>query len=234
MPAVTERFDQLTIALQRRELNDFTNFRTGANGELVAVLRQLAAGDRTGGVWLWGETGRGKSHLLEATCEAAQASRQRALYLPLGRLERRIHLLDDLAADLLALDDVDAWLGMPALEQRLMALYQDAQESGTRLLLASAQSAQRCAFSLADLASRCRALPGFEVLRPTDADLREILAAHAGRRGLELGTAVLDFWLNRSPRTLPVLLAQLDALDDRALAEQRRVTIPLIKEVLGL
>ena len=40
--------------------------------------------------------------------------------------------------------------------------------------------------------------------------------------------------LHRAPRVLPALLGQLAVLDARALVEQRRITVPLIKAELGL
>ena len=58
--------------------------------------------------------------------------------------------------------------------------------------------------------------------------------AAARRKGLTLEEAVLDFWLHRVSRNLCDLLSDLELLDDAALVEQRRVTIPLIKDVLKL
>ena len=54
------------------------------------------------------------------------------------------------------------------------------------------------------------------------------------RKGLILEESVLDFWMHRSSRHLPDLLEQLEVLDVAALAAQRRLTIPLIKEVLEI
>ena len=226
---------QLTIPLYQRELNDFENFHLGRNGELLKQLSGLVSEDRFQGIWLWGEPGRGRSHLLQASCQAMDSvSQQQALYLPLALLPRDPLVLEGLQATLVALDDVDAWLGDHALEVSLMALYQDRLAAGGRLLFAARQSAQQTRFALPDLASRVRALPGYEVLPLDDEGLRAVLSRVARRQGLILSDSVLDFWLHRSVRSLPELLRQLEALDARSLSEQRRVTIPLVKEVLAL
>jgi len=50
------------------------NFVAGDNVELLATLHALAAGQaRERFIYLWGESGSGKSHLLEAVANAAQA-----------------------------------------------------------------------------------------------------------------------------------------------------------------
>lgn len=236
---MSERRVQLTIPLQQRVLNRFDNFYAGTNAELISRLRALArqAPDRPRGelgLWLSGEPGSGRSHLLEATCQDVEQSGRRALYVPLRELPREPRVLESLRADLIALDDVHAWLGERQLEAMLMGLYQGQLQTGGSLLISGAGTAQQARFVLADLASRFRALAGFRVQPPDDAGLRSILTDAAHRQGLVLTEGVLDYWLHRAVRSLPALLDQLRLLDERALSEQRRVTIPLIKEVLGL
>lgn len=231
---MTERRRQLTIDLHQQDLHQLDNFDAGGNGELVEAIRGLAAGARTPGLLVWGPGGCGRSHLLQAACHAAEAGGRRSLYLPLALLPRDPEVLENLGAGLVALDDVDAWLGTRSLEAALMGLYQRQFDSQRAVLVSAGAPAQRLAFALPDLASRLRALPGFSVRPPDDSGLRRILVAAAHRQGLILADPVLDFWLSRAPRSLPGLLAQLRALERRSLAEQRRITIPLVKEVLAL
>lgn len=231
---MSDRGTQLTFPLKLKGLKHFGNYHIGANAELVARLRTLPTDAGTLGYWLWGQPGRGRSHILQASCHKVESDGRRAVYLPFDLLPRDPLILDGLEADLVALDDVDLWLGDETLETNLMALYQRCLEAGASLLCSADLSAQQSKFAIADLGSRLRALAGFEVLPPDDEGLRAILAGAAGRQGLELTDSVLDFWLHRSTRSLPILLQQLEHLDATALAEQRRVTIPLIKQVLAL
>ncbi len=236
-PAVitlADRTRQLPIPLRARVLNRFGNFHTGANGELVCRLKALAVEGDGMGVWIRAEPGSGRSHLLEAACQAAEQAGRRALYVPLSELPGGVEVLDALEADLVALDDVDVWLGDRSRETALMAVYQGQLQRGGQLIAAALHPAQRIRFRLPDLASRFRALPGYRVSPPDDRGLRDILTAAAHRQGLTLTEPVLDYWLHRAVRSLPELLAQLKRLDEQALAEQRAVTIPLIKETLSL
>lgn len=69
--------------------------------------------------------------------------------------------------------------------------------------------------------------------RPDDAACKEILAQRAALRGLELPEPVADYLLRRCSRDLSTLLALLDRLDLAALAQQRRLTIPFVREQLA-
>jgi len=229
---MTERHAQLTIPLTLPAVHRLEDFDSGANGELLARVRELAAGS-VAGLWLWGPPGSGRSHLLQGACQAAEIRGARARYLPLARLPRDPDVLEGIA-ELVAVDDVDVWLGERELEIALLGLYQAQLDAGHGLLLAAGERASALTFALPDLESRFRSLMSFAVAPPDDAGLRRILTAKARERGLALSDGVLDYWLHRGPRSLPVLLAQLAVLDTRALVEQRRITVPLIKSELSL
>ena len=64
----------------------------------------------------------------------------------------------------------------------------------------------------------------------TDAEKEEALRTHATSRGLALPTDVLKYLMTHMPRDLSTQIAILDALDGYALAAQRSITVPLIRE----
>ncbi|HVF34875.1 MAG TPA: DnaA regulatory inactivator Hda, partial [Candidatus Saccharimonadia bacterium] len=63
---------------------------------------------------------------------------------------------------------------------------------------------------------------------------REVLKARASQRGFELEAPVLEFLFRRYPRDLGALLELLDRLDRHSLAEQRRITVPFLRRIMGL
>ena len=64
---------QLALGISPPPQPTLDNFVPGANAELLARLRELRAGSfRDSVLYLWGEAGSGKSHLLRA-CAAAHA-----------------------------------------------------------------------------------------------------------------------------------------------------------------
>lgn len=234
---MSRRGTQLALRFPLSNRARFDRFVVGENAELVRRLEELAERPGFAGCFLHGAAGSGRSHLLQAACHrhGAHGRPSGAIYLPLAEGSIGAESLDGLdGLDLVALDDIDGWLGRPEAERALLALYQGLQSSGGRLLISAAASPAALQFHFADLASRLRGLPTYQVRPLDDAGKIELLKRLAAERGLELGQAVVDFWLARSGRDLPSLLEELDRLDQAALAAQRRLTVPLVKEVLGL
>ncbi len=67
----TAHFNQLILDIRPDSPPDFDNFLAGPNAEALAAVRSHAAGQTQEPIlYLWGETGAGKSHLLQAWCRA--------------------------------------------------------------------------------------------------------------------------------------------------------------------
>ncbi|RZJ10529.1 MAG: DnaA regulatory inactivator Hda, partial [Rubrivivax sp.] len=69
---------QIPLALLAPPAPSFDNFLPGGNAEALAYLNGLAPGDAP--VLLWGSTGSGKTHLLQALAEHWQARGQRVAW----------------------------------------------------------------------------------------------------------------------------------------------------------
>jgi DnaA-homolog protein len=225
---------QLALRFPLSERARFDDFLPDGNAELVRRLHELDDGaPGFHGYLLYGAAGSGRSHLLQAACHAHGASG--AMYLPLRDPLMTPGVLEGLEAlHLVALDDIDAWLGDEAGERALLALYQGLLAAGGRLLVSCAQPPAQLACRFADLCSRLRSMAAYQVRPLDDAGRARLLTRLAARRGLDIAAPVLDFWLTRGPRDLPALLADLDRLDEGAMAAQRRLTVPLVKQVLKL
>jgi DnaA family protein len=146
-----------------------------------------------------------------------------------------VEVLDGLGEfGLVAVDDVDRWVGARRWEEALLHLYRQLQERGASLLFASSSGPLELDIGLADLASRLRAAHVFAIRPLDDADRARAIERLAAQRGLELGADVVNFILRRAPRRMDELIATFERLDRGALAQQRRLTIPLVKDVLDL
>jgi DnaA-homolog protein len=225
---------QLPLAMRLRERAVFDSFVPGPNREASERLRALAAG-REGGVnWLYGPSGVGKSHLLQATCCEAQRNGLSAAYLPLAQLQSYgPEVLDGWQQlRLLALDDVASVAGHGAWEQRLFGLHRELQERGAALIFAALEPPQQLPFSLPDLASRLSAALLLPLRALAEAEQREALRLRALARGLELPEETALYLQRRFPRELATLYDLLDTLDEAALRTQRRLTVPFIRSVL--
>ncbi len=225
---------QVPLAIDRPLQQRLDNFVVGANTELMRQLTTPPA--HFTGLWIAGSVKSGKTHLLRGCCLALNERGAGAAYIsPAVSIGKGLASLEHALRYTLVpcVDDVGQFAGHREAEELLLALYQQALQAGTLFVAAHAVSAQGVAFQLADLNSRMRSLMHFALQPLSDADKAELLRSRAQRRGYAINQSVLDYWLARAPRDTGTLLTDLDVLDRATLARKQRVTIPLLKQVLG-
>ena len=223
--------NQLALPLQLADHAVFASFLAGDNETLVATLVDLSGGNAGQGCWLWGAAATGKTHLLQAVCDAAG---DRSVYLPLDVLHAAgPGILDGLESRaLVCIDDIERVAGDEHWEHALFSFFNALHEAGGQLVVAAAAAPRESGLSLPDLASRMSRLPVFQ-LRPLSEEQRvAALQLRARHRGLELPDDTAAFMLKRSRRDMASLYGLLDRLDLEALKAQRRLTIPFVREVL--
>jgi DnaA family protein len=222
---------QLPLALALEDYASFATFVAGSNSAAVEHVRSLATG-RTDTLWLCGALGAGKSHLLQAACRAATAAHRRAMYVALPAASPAI-LADLEHVDLLAIDYLHAIAGDLKWEQPLFGVLNAFLGRSGALLLAATAPAARCGFRLADVESRGAGAITYRLAPLADAERAAALRLHAAARGLELEPAAAAFLLKRVSRDMSALTKWLVRLDRASLSEQRRLTIPFIREHLA-
>lgn len=223
---------QLPLALKLQPHTSFEHFVGGPNASAVDHVKSVALGQRRESVWLYGQPGTGKSHLLAAACRAAGESNLRPIYLALGPATNPeiLKQLDEI--DLVALDDVDKVAGLADWDAALFSVFDTRLDRGG--LLVAANTAPRDAgFELADLVSRAGSAAQYRLEFLDDSNLEAAVIGHATRRGLDIESAEASYLLKRVSRDLRELTACLDRIDRYSLAAQRRITIPLLREVIG-
>lgn len=211
---------QLLLDFTRAPAPTFANFVHGANAELAHALEAAARGEmRERVIYVWGEKGAGKTHLLKAF--AAAAGERHARYV------RGADFRPADATGVVALDDVDA------LAQPLQIdLFNAFNEHAFTLLVVSARAAPRDVALRRDLATRLATGLTYRVQALTDAEKRAALAAHANARGFALAEEVSGYLLTHARRDMGSLMAALDSLDRYSLETGRPITVPLLKEAL--
>lgn len=226
---------QLPLQLQPKESCTFSSYFPGANKVVVEMLQNLFTETGERQVFLWSAHNLGKSHLLQAACQLASSQQLTASYLPLDQmpgvtadiLEGVEHL------DLVAIDGLDTVLGNEDWELALFSLINLARSTTVRLLFAAEKNPSDLKLILPDLRSRLTWGPVFQLKALSDDEKRAALQSRATARGLELSDNVASYLLEHYPRDLFVLFENMDKLDKASLAQQRRLTIPFLKEVLG-
>lgn len=226
---------QLTLSVALRDDARFANFYLGDNALIVDALQRQWTTQGEPYLYLWGSSGAGVSHLLQASCHYAQGIGHHSLYLPLDELASYgPEVLEGLEQlPLVALDHVQAIAGQEHWEVALFHLFNRIKERQSHLLVGAPTPPQALNIGLADLKSRLGFGACFQVQALNDDDKMHALLLRAKERGLKLNDEVARFILNRASRDMPSLFRLLDQLDQASLIEQRKLTIPFIKAHLN-
>ena len=219
---------QIPLALGGATRRTFDNFMPGANEPAIAHLQALSAqGAHWAPVYLWGASGSGKTHLLEALVNRCEQQGLRAGWFDARDPAPWPH---DEAWALIVIDACDA---LDADQQRAaFALFVEAATRG--VTLAAAGRVPPVDLPLReDLRTRLGWGHVFAIRPLGEREARAALGREADRRGVSLSDEVMDYLLTRFARDLKHLMAQLDRLDSFSLATKRAITVPLLKLMLA-
>src|SRR4051812_48687342 len=181
---------QLPLPISPAAEPSLDNYVAGANAEALERVRALAAGHLHESImYLWGEPGSGRTHLLRAAASANSA--------------------------IVIADDVDTL--EDAAQQALFIAINSARDGGPAVLAAGDAPPAQLRLR-EDLRTRLGWGLVYHLKPLTDAEKALHLRGEAMRRGLRLTDEVLWFLLNHMPRDLGSLYAVLDRLDRHSLA----------------
>ena len=229
---------QLPLGLSWRDYATFDNFNIGDNAQLVSSL-ELADQQFT---FVWGESGSGKSHLLQAVCQkahekiATQTSSEQLqpVYLPMQELlHMQPGILDGMESmNPVCIDDIQLLAGDSDWEAALFHLFNRTRDHGSRLIVSASAAPTQIDIQLPDLVTRLSWGVSYQLQSLSDDGKRIALQQRATQRGLQLPDDVVQFVLRRSLRDMNSLFELLDKLDVASLVEQRKLTIPFVKQYL--
>jgi chromosomal replication initiation ATPase DnaA len=168
-----------------------------------------------------GAAGCGKTHLLHVF-----AARSGGRVVTGAAMEA--DAVADLAAINLAVDDADR-----CDEKNLLHVVNLARENGRHLLLAARLAPARWSVHLADLRSRLNAVPAVAIAPPDDDLIRAVLVKLFADRQIRVDDGVVAFLAARMERSLDMAGRLVARIDEASLREQRRVTVPLVRRLLG-
>ena len=164
-----------------------------------------------------GPPGCGKTHLIEAWRAKSGAA-----------VEREPEKAGNSRVRALALDEAES---LP--EHDLFHLYNIMADRGGHLVLAARQPPVLWKTRLADLRSRLLAAPSAAIGPPDDALLGAVIVKLFSDRQVQVGEDLVLWLLRRLERSFEAARDAVGRLDEAAIAENRPVTIPLARTVLG-
>jgi len=180
-----------------------------------------------GKLMLTGPQGSGKTHLAQLWAAESGA----ALVAGADLAGADIPALS--AQGAVAVEDAEAVAGHPEAEAALFHLHNVVVQRG-QLLLTAATPPRDWGLGLPDLASRMQAAPVARLEAPDDALLSAVLIKLFADRQITVLPALIPYLVARMERSLSAARGLVAALDARALAEGRAVTVRLAADVLDM
>lgn len=222
---------QLALDVHLKDFRTFDNFIVGDNAEAVKKMHDIIAAASGGLIYLWGATGCGKTHLLQAACRLADDTTRPPAYIPLSEANNLSpDILTGVArSDFICIDDIDSIAGLGEWERALFALYE--LRGQTPLIVTAKANPRSIDLKMPDLMTRLANGLVYQIEPLSDDKKIKALQLRASQRGIELADDVGKYILNRFPRDTHALFGLLDKLDKASLATQRKITIPFVQEM---
>ena len=224
MSELPPRPRQLAFDLPVDSRHGVEDFLVGASNEAAYGLIERWPAWPEAWLRLTGPEGAGKTHLAAIWARAAHAWTVPAKELNEAQVP---HLVSGGA---LVIEDCD---GGTLDEHALFHLMNAMKARGGHLLLTARSAPERWGVTLPDLLSRLRLAPQAEIGPPDDALLRALLVKLFIDRQLVVDTGIIELMSQRMERSFAGARRLVDALDRLSLERGRRVTRPLVGEVMA-
>lgn len=229
---------QLIFPFQINQKASFDSFFCSPdNLNLMTQLADIVKSKKYHELIIHGETGSGKSFLMQAVCNELSLAGKQFAFIPMNKaINMGIEIFQNLASlDAVCVDDVQLMLANENWETALFNLINECQQSNCSLILSfgGAQSPEENT-KLPDLLSRIKRMGFMKVHKVQDDFLNQALNFAAQQLDINIDKAELEFLLKHQTREFSVLVENLIFLDKQAASLKRKITIPLIKETLKL
>lgn len=224
---------QLSLGLRLRDDANFENWYIGDNQQLTSSLKELVQAKEGGFTYIWGKSGAGKTHLLQAAAVLG-ARLGSAFYLPLGSDQCSPAILENLDSfELLCIDNVHCVAAEVAWEEALFHFFNRSQSASLALIISANVAPTSLNLILPDLRSRFSSGLTYQVNALGDEQKLAALQMRAKNRGFCLTEEVGNYLLTHYSRDTTELFNALELLDQASLQAKHRLTIPFLKSVLG-
>ena len=201
------------------------------NQQILDFINQLYFQDHSAEIYVYGETGKGKTHLLQGAISRALAKKKNGMYIDCNEPmpEHVIDFIDQL--DWIGIDNINQ---IDSQQQHLFFdLYNRAKLSEISIIV-SGPTAPSSLSIMKDLKTRLGLATVFELEELNDDLTKEVLKNQMNERNLTIETKVYEYLFKHYSRNLNILISSINLLDRASLQSKQGITIPFVKKTLNL
>lgn len=205
---------QLPLDIAIEPAPTLSNFIVGGNGDLLACLQRMMNSAQPQFIYIWGQSGVGKTHLAQAFAQLVDG-------VPTFREDTLSY----------AVDDVDT-LNDEGLD-RLFELMNQVRGHSTTTLLMTGRRSPAENFVRPDIRSRLMWGPVYQLL-PITGQMWEALLAQAKARGIQVTPEAEQWMQTYLPKDIKELSRVISEIDRELLIHKKGViTVPALKRWLS-
>lgn len=200
---------------------------------IVAAAQELTEG-KIRELYLFGNAGTGKSHLLSAIHRHALNTQKRAIFLSLKDIiDTDVQALAGLEMfHLIVIDDIDVAQGRRQWQEALFHLINRAREQKRQLVYSAKVAPSELGFELMDLVTRLSQALSFGLPDGSlSEDRRALLNAILRQKGWQLPDTIKDFMVSEGPHHAGDMTQVLSAIAPYFHYKSRRLPQKLIEEI---
>ncbi len=201
------------------------------NQQILDFINQLYFQDHSAEIYVYGETGKGKTHLLQGAISRALAKKKNGMYIDCNEPmpEHVIDYIDQL--DWIGIDNINQ---IDSQQQHLFFdLYNRAKLSEISIIV-SGPTAPSSLSIMKDLKTRLGLATVFELEELNDDLTKEVLKNQMNERNLTIETKVYEYLFKHYSRNVNILISAINLLDRTSLQSKQGITIPFVKKTLNL
>ena len=220
---------QLTFPWSKSNKSSFDNFFFDPiNNEIKNLLKQESD------LFIYGINQSGKSYLLQSVCNFYSKLGRSALYIPVLDVKKYgKEFIDSIENfDVICIDDIESIANEREWELAIFNLINNCLISECRLIFSSCKNPSSIEFSMEDLSSRIKKIDHIELFPVNDNKLYDAIKFIADSRSISLGEREINYLITYCERNMSDLLKKIDDLDKLSMQLKRRITVPLIKEII--
>jgi len=201
------------------------------NQQILDFINQLYFQEHSAEIYVYGETGRGKTHLLQGAISRALAKKKNGIYIDCNEPipEHVIDYIDQL--DWISIDNVNQ---IDSEQQRLFFdLYNRAKLAEVSMLV-SGPTPPSSLSVMKDLKTRLGLAIVFELKELNDDLTKEVLKNQMSERNLTIEPKIYEYLFKYYSRNVDILIGAINLLDRASLQSKQGITIPFVKKTLNL